>query len=438
MIVEMRDCKMLVTDKQYAMEPRLVEKLDLMIDRMTGNNKDDNVVLVDGDEGCLSGDTEIQMLNEKKVGGRLTIEILYNRFKDKHIPFSIYAFDGKKMILHKINNVVFSGVKKVYRLILKGGLSIKATADHKFLTKDNEWVELQNLSDKEIYCMVVRGYAQLSKVISIKYVGEEKTYDIQCEEPHHNFVANGIVVHNSGKTQMGFGICYYISQKTGRSFDSDTNVFFDLDKLFQFALKTEEQILDWDEGALGGLAIEWWKKNQQRFLKLLMVCRKKRHFFIICIPKFFKLNETLATDRSIALIHTYARRNIEKGRFFYYTKKKKEKLFEEWARSKKKSYTKYKSFSGTFPSVEGLVYDEKRYDAKKNEGILSLDDDGGKKTKADKYKTQLAELRYKVSHLDLSTREILAAKLGIHSARLREWAIRAPEEPENASGSPNP
>jgi len=40
----------------------------------------------------------------------------------------------------------------------------------------------------------------LSKVKSITKIGIEDTYDIVCKAPHHNFVANGIVVHNSGKT----------------------------------------------------------------------------------------------------------------------------------------------------------------------------------------------------------------------------------------------
>lgn len=35
------------------------------------------------------------------------------------------------------------------------------------------------------------------KVKSITYVGKEETYDIEVEGPYHNFVANGIVVHNS-------------------------------------------------------------------------------------------------------------------------------------------------------------------------------------------------------------------------------------------------
>jgi hypothetical protein len=32
--------------------------------------------------------------------------------------------------------------------------------------------------------------------------GVEAVYDIECEDPHHNFVANGVVVHNSGKTTL--------------------------------------------------------------------------------------------------------------------------------------------------------------------------------------------------------------------------------------------
>lgn len=38
------------------------------------------------------------------------------------------------------------------------------------------------------------------KVVSIEPLGEQDTYDIQCAAPHHSFVANKIVVHNSGKS----------------------------------------------------------------------------------------------------------------------------------------------------------------------------------------------------------------------------------------------
>ena len=38
-------------------------------------------------------------------------------------------------------------------------------------------------------------------ITSIRYVGEEDTYDIEMQDPYHNFVANGVVVHNSQRSQ---------------------------------------------------------------------------------------------------------------------------------------------------------------------------------------------------------------------------------------------
>jgi len=46
----------------------------------------------------------------------------------------------------------------------------------------------------------------LYRVVSVEHVGPQMTYDICCEAPYHNFSANGILVHNSGKTIMGLSI----------------------------------------------------------------------------------------------------------------------------------------------------------------------------------------------------------------------------------------
>ncbi len=39
------------------------------------------------------------------------------------------------------------------------------------------------------------------KIRSIVYAGEQETFDIEMEGPHHNFVANGVVTHNSQLSQ---------------------------------------------------------------------------------------------------------------------------------------------------------------------------------------------------------------------------------------------
>jgi thymidylate synthase (FAD) len=42
-----------------------------------------------------------------------------------------------------------------------------------------------------------------SKITSIQHIGIEKTYDIEVEGQYKNFVANGIVVHNSANSISG-------------------------------------------------------------------------------------------------------------------------------------------------------------------------------------------------------------------------------------------
>lgn len=44
---------------------------------------------------------------------------------------------------------------------------------------------------------------QFVPLAKIEYVGEEMTYDVAVEGPHHNFVANGFIVHNSFNEESG-------------------------------------------------------------------------------------------------------------------------------------------------------------------------------------------------------------------------------------------
>lgn len=50
------------------------------------------------------------------------------------------------------------------------------------------------------------------KIVSINYVGREKVYDLEMDEPYHNYVANGVIVHNS---QMSTRYCDYSGDKFG-------------------------------------------------------------------------------------------------------------------------------------------------------------------------------------------------------------------------------
>ena len=178
-----------------------------------------------------------------------------------------------------------------------------------------------------------------------------------------------------GKTNLAMAICYYVACMSKRDYSVKENIFFELDDVIKYASTTKEKIIHWDEGALGGMSIQWWKQNQQKFIQLLMTARKKKHFIVICIPRFYKLNEYIIIDRSIALLHVYSRKNIQKGRFCYYTKRAKEKLMEDWRRKHIKNYRKLKTFWGSFPEAEKKIFspeERAEYETKKDTAIENL------------------------------------------------------------------
>ncbi len=286
-------------------------------------NKNKNFIgVTTGPTGCLSGDTELKISRAKSTK-TYKIKDLYIKANglekktkrkpfDVSIPLFIRSFNGTDIRLHKIERVIYSGEKPVYEMLLKNGLSIRATNDHKIMTQ-NGWTEIGNMNKGDLvmcdtpnakasnrkriklrdiglcvgknypyniqpneqidvhrliyearmnslefteyldillnepekckelkyinpkenvihhkdgnhynnsidnlekissgehklkhnnYSNFSQGVPKFSEVESISFVGEEDTYDISCEEPHHNFVANNIVVHNSGKSYL--------------------------------------------------------------------------------------------------------------------------------------------------------------------------------------------------------------------------------------------
>lgn len=310
-------------------------------------------ILLAGIAGCLTGDTQIMIRKPGGKGGKYdTLESLFYRFNNRVVEgkrlgkvkkavrsweqnrkIITYSFNdqNKCLVPNAIAGVVYSGVKPVYKITTEYGNTIKATMDHKFLTKDGNFVPLSALSvndlvvtkDKGLYledfrkgrnknrslgvltqvgnhpnarvkiinklsytfhpmCRLVvearmnnltledflfelqgdishlnflpadmevhhkdqnrlnnkldnlevltkeeharlhtvdkesslykyTNMAKYQKITSIEYIGEEDTYDIQMDDPYHNFVANGFVVHNSGKTLVSKSIANYFN-----------------------------------------------------------------------------------------------------------------------------------------------------------------------------------------------------------------------------------
>lgn len=245
----------------------------------------------------------------------------------------------------------------------------------------------------------------LVKVLDTCLKRQTKNFD-------HVFILDGD--EGYGKTTLSFQMAYYVAHQTKKEF----KYFFDLEEMLHFASKTEEQVIVWDEAALGALGTDWHSKAQKLLIKMLMVARKKRHFFFFNIPKFYKLQEYISVDRSIGLIHVYSEDHIKRGNFCYYGKRKKQNLYENWKRSRGRGYNKYE-FTGKFTAA--TLVNEEEYDKKKDEAILSI---MSEETNASGKQVELWKLKYKfwkfIRNRGIKYEEA-GEELGIDASAICKW-----------------
>jgi len=244
-----------------------------------------------------------------------------------------------------------------------------------------------------------------------------------------------------GKTNTSLAIAYYVKSKTGRNI----NLFFDSDKMLNFAKTTEKQIIIWDEPGLDALSVDILKKKSKNLIKLLMLCRKKRHFIILNITYFHKFQEYIIVDRALGMIHMYMR-DEEVGRFVYIRQKFLEALYNTYRSKKKRDYKKYGRLRGNFPELlerpgyfehMDVTVDGKQhatlidYNLLKDKAIESIGEDDKKPDGKDK--KALIKLRWKIATIrfPITTMETLAAGLGIKSNRLREWRVAGKYEEDS-------
>ena len=185
-----------------------------------------------------------------------------------------------------------------------------------------------------------------------------------------------------GKTSVSVAIAYYVSDKTKRKF-SEKNIFFNSEQMLKFAQSTENKIIIWDEPATDSLSTDWAKTGLRNIIRLLMTCRKKRHFIMINMTRFFRFPEDIAVQRTIGMLHLY-RKNEKNNqtRFLYVKGKKIESLFRNYKFKKKADFKKFasKGCRGAMPDVLNPDYNFnvlsefniKDYEKKKDSGIEDI------------------------------------------------------------------
>jgi intein/homing endonuclease len=163
--------------------------------------------------GCLAGSTEVS-LSRSDSHRRVTLEWLYRSFVQPETnsfawtnlasKSNLTAWNGTKLVRQPIFRVVYSGIKETFRLILTTGHYLDATADHRIFTPEGE-KPLSALSrgrDLVLAKTKQKGWSPVHpvEIAGVTYLGMQPTYDVSMMPPLHNFLANNIIVSNSGKT----------------------------------------------------------------------------------------------------------------------------------------------------------------------------------------------------------------------------------------------
>lgn len=187
------------------------------LDSSSGGAQGGDLITIAARPGCLSGDSIIQITDPSIDYNYVKYSLrnayyLFNGLStnntqgirvDSRNMYTVSCNSSGRIVRNKIQAITYSGCKKVYEVTTKSGFFIKATLDHKFLTENDVYRELRDLRVGSRVKVISSNNATVSisdLIISIKFVGEEDTYDIEMMNEPHNFMAQNFFVHNSGKT----------------------------------------------------------------------------------------------------------------------------------------------------------------------------------------------------------------------------------------------
>lgn len=98
------------------------------------------------------------------------------------------------------NNVVkvwSNGEQELFELTLTNGYSIISTKTHKYFNESNDEIELQNLNKGDKIWIFDKNLI-LQEIEKCVFYGKAQTFDMEMNEPYRNYIANNIVVHNTG------------------------------------------------------------------------------------------------------------------------------------------------------------------------------------------------------------------------------------------------
>ena len=208
-----------------------------------------------------------------------------------------------------------------------------------------------------------------TKIKSIKQIGIKQTYDVKVYPNHNFFLSNGILSHNSGKSILAQQIAHYLDP----TFNIDRMCLTGEEFLKNLNKSKKGQAIVMDE-AFKDLDSSQSQKRMAKTLRHAMAEMGQKNLFVILVlPSFFELTRYPAIHRSIGLIHVYTGKNLNRGFFSFYGKKKKQNIYMRGR--KYYSYCERPDFYGQFTNK--YVLDEEAYRKKKSDALKEFTEGSG-------------------------------------------------------------
>ncbi len=164
-------------------------------------------------EYCIAGHVSITT----EEGNTIAVRDLYNQFKngDKLPKLVCYDTHAEKFISVSVKEVFDTGIKKCVLVKTSHGNEITCTREHKFFTMAG-FHDLNELKVGAQVFIYQNGEKQAVTIEKIMDDMECQTYDIEVDHVSHNYIANGIMTHNSQRyassEDMGFETPNFRSQ----------------------------------------------------------------------------------------------------------------------------------------------------------------------------------------------------------------------------------
>ena len=143
---------------------------------------------------CIFKNAKVFDLEKNEL---ITIKESFNRQIKKSYSMDLF---NNKLIENEVVKVWTNGIQELYKLTTKNGKECISTKTHIYFNNKNEEVQLQNLVKGEMIWVLDENNLELylEEFEKMEYFGEDETYDMEMKEPFRNYIADNIVVHNTG------------------------------------------------------------------------------------------------------------------------------------------------------------------------------------------------------------------------------------------------